>query len=195
MFSPKSLCPVSRFRIRPTIRTAERSHASTLGSYLRVRILPPQVEPSPGTIHSLLVVERKSPARKYRRRTGNGGAQEKSTIDLGRQQEGKSRVGNSERNKIEKKTEPGRFAEGPRQPRLILPASAVSEQETRKNFSRLARNSPTENRFKILQKAAGFFFAAKSSGVSRREAGNFPSLQNFISPAKLYFSSSPRRNS
>src|SRR6266446_3359975 len=72
--SPKSLCPVSRLRIKPVIRTSERLYASTLRSYLCFRILPPQVEPSPGTIHSLLVVERKSPARKYRRRRGNGGA-------------------------------------------------------------------------------------------------------------------------
>jgi|ERR1700674_1757710 len=104
--SPKSHCPVSRFRIKPIIRTAERSHASTLGSYLRVRILPPQVEPSPGTIHSLLVVEGKSPARKYRRRTGNGAHRKNRTIHLGRQQEGKSRSGKFRKKKIEeKKTE------------------------------------------------------------------------------------------
>src|SRR6266404_265919 len=38
------------------------------------------------------------------------------------------------------KTEPGRFAEGPRQPRLILPASAVSEQETQENSSVRCKN-------------------------------------------------------
>jgi len=62
-------------------------------------------------------------------------------MNLGRQREVKSRSGKFRKKKTEnkkpeqKKTEPGRFAEGPRQPRLILPASAVSEQETRKKFN------------------------------------------------------------
>ena len=36
--------------------------------------------------------------------------------------------------RCDEKTEPGRFAEGPRHPGLILPASAVCEQGTRRNF-------------------------------------------------------------
>ena len=163
-------------------------------------------------------------------------------MNLGRQREVKSRSGKFRKKKTENKkpeqnkTEPGRFAEGPRQPRLILPASAVSEQETRKKFNasqgaqtnlqRLARNSiklfkgPQETRkkpsnklarnskkrFKTLQETrreksfqnratnSADLLAATFSSVSHREAGNFPSA-NFISPAKLYFSSSPRRNS
>jgi hypothetical protein len=119
-------------------------------------------------------------------------------------------VENLGREKSKRKTEPGRFAEGPRQPRLILPASAVSEQETRKNFStrckklaeagapnsckKLVRNKL----FKIPQKKDAKIrriFSPQNLAVSRREAGNSPSVQNSISPAKLYFSSSPRRNS
>ena len=37
---------------------------------------------------------------------------------------------------LNEKSEPGRFAEGPRHPGLILPASAVCEQETREKFLR-----------------------------------------------------------
>jgi hypothetical protein len=52
---------------------------------------------------------------------------------------------------------PGRFAEGPRHPGFILPASAVSEQETRQehflpqvreNRSRMLPATRAENQFK-----------------------------------------------
>jgi len=54
--------------------------------------------------------------------------------------------------KWREKSEPGRFAEGPRQPRLILPASAVSEQETRKNSSTPCKKLAEAGRSKFLQK-------------------------------------------
>jgi hypothetical protein len=67
-------------------------------------------------------------------------------------------VENSGREKAEqKKTEPGRFAEGPRQPRLILPASAVSEQETRQKQTLQGPAKTLQKSFQNLAKSGGFF--------------------------------------